>query len=60
MSSDAAGATKGGKETIRDIAHIIFYLSLSVSGPLAMYEHLKARRTDTFDMDFQSFMDHKI
>lgn len=33
-------------ETVKDIAQILFYLSLSVSGPLAVYEYLKARRTE--------------
>ena len=30
-------------ETLRDLAQIIFYLSLSVSGPLGVYQYLKAR-----------------
>lgn len=29
-------------ETFKDIAQIIFYLSLSISGPLAVYQYLKA------------------
>ncbi len=33
-------------ETIKDLAQIIFYLSLSISGPLAVYEYLKARRME--------------
>src|SRR5215213_5093293 len=32
-------------ETIKDIAQIIYYLSLSISGPLVVYTFLKARRT---------------
>src|SRR3954466_3952481 len=39
-------------EIIKDIAQIIFYLSLSVSGPLAVYEYLKSRRTERLAQEF--------
>ncbi len=42
-------------ETIKDIAQIIFYLSLSVSGPLAVYEYLKSRRTDRLAQEFKVY-----
>jgi hypothetical protein len=42
-------------ETIKDIAQIIFYLSLSVSGPLAVYEYLKARRTERQAQEFKVY-----
>lgn len=42
-------------ETIKDIAQIVFYLSLSVSGPLAVYEYLKARRTARLAQEFSVF-----
>jgi hypothetical protein len=42
-------------ETIKDIAQIIFYLSLSVSGPLAVYEYLKARRTERLSQEFEVY-----
>ncbi len=42
-------------ETIKDIAQIIFYLSLSVSGPLAVYEYLKSRRTERLAQEFEVF-----
>jgi hypothetical protein len=42
-------------ETIRDIAQIIFYLSFSISGPLALYEYLKARRTERLAQEFSVF-----
>ena len=42
-------------DTIKDIAQIIFYLSLSVSGPLAVYEYLKARRTERRAQEFGVF-----
>lgn len=42
-------------DTIKDIAQIIFYLSLSVSGPLAVYEYLKARRTERLAQEFKVY-----
>jgi hypothetical protein len=42
-------------EIIKDIAQIIFYLSLSVSGPLAVYEYLKARRTERQAQEFEVY-----
>jgi hypothetical protein len=39
-------------EIIRDIAQTIFYLSLSVSGPLAVFEYLKARKTVRLAQEF--------
>ncbi len=42
-------------EIIKDIAQIIFYLSLSISGPLAVYEYLKARSTDRLAQEFKVF-----
>jgi hypothetical protein len=42
-------------ETIKDISQIIFYLSFSVSGPLAVYEYLKARRTERLAQEFRVF-----
>ena len=42
-------------ETIKDVAQILFYLSLSVSGPLAVYEYLKARRTERQAQEFNVF-----
>jgi hypothetical protein len=38
---------RGGEvETIKDIAQILFYVSLSVSGPLAVIEYLKSKKSD--------------
>jgi hypothetical protein len=42
-------------ETLKDIAQIIFYLSLSVSGPLAVYEYLKARKVDRLAREYEVF-----
>jgi hypothetical protein len=38
---------RGGEvDTIKDIAQIIFYVSLSISGPLAVIEYLKSKKSD--------------
>jgi hypothetical protein len=42
-------------ETIKDIAQIIFYLSLSISGPLAVYEYLKVRKADRQAREYQVY-----
>jgi hypothetical protein len=42
-------------ETIKDIAQIIFYLSLSISGPLAVYEYLKMRKTERQAREFKVY-----
>jgi hypothetical protein len=51
----SAGGKGSGMETIKDIAQIIFYLSLSVSGPLAVYEYLKSRKTERQAQEFNVF-----
>ena len=33
-------------DTVRDVAQIIYYITLSVAGPLALIEYLKARNAD--------------
>ena len=42
-------------ETIRDIAQIIYYLSLSVSGPLVVYTFLQARKTERQAQEFKVY-----
>jgi hypothetical protein len=42
-------------ETTKDIVQIIFYLSLSVSGPLAVYEYLKARKMDRQAQEYKVY-----
>jgi hypothetical protein len=42
-------------ETIKDIAQIIYYLSLSISGPLVVYTFLKARKTARQAQEFNVF-----
>lgn len=42
-------------EALKDIAQIIFYLSLSVSGPLAVWEYIKARRRERLAEEFKVY-----
>ena len=39
-------------DTVKDIAQIIFYLSRSISGPLAVYEYLKSRKLDRLAQEY--------
>ena len=33
-------------ETVKDFAQILYYLTLSVAGPLALIEYFKAKKRD--------------
>jgi hypothetical protein len=42
-------------ETIKDIAQILFYVSLSVSGPLAVIEYLKSKKSDRRAQEYKIY-----
>jgi hypothetical protein len=42
-------------ETLRDIAQIIYYVALSVLGPLALFQYLKARREDRQEREYETY-----
>ncbi len=42
-------------ETIKDLAQIIFYVSLSISGPLAVIEYLKAKKRDRQAQEYKIY-----
>src|SRR5947209_8975095 len=42
-------------ETIKDLAQIIFYISLSISGPLALIEYLKAKKIDRQAKEYETY-----
>jgi hypothetical protein len=42
-------------QTIKDLAQIIFYVSLSISGPLAVIEYLKAKRADRQAQEYKIY-----
>jgi len=46
---------RSGVETLKDIAQIVFYFSLSISGPLAVYEYLKARKADRQAREYEVY-----
>lgn len=42
-------------ETIRDIAQIIYYIALSIAGPLALVTYLKAKKCDRQEKEYQTY-----
>jgi hypothetical protein len=42
-------------ETVKNVAQILFYVSLSVSGPLALIEYLKARKEDRRAQEYKIY-----
>src|ERR1700681_2957166 len=42
-------------ETIKDIAQIIYYVAMSIAGPLAVIAYLKARKTDRQDKEYKTY-----
>ncbi|MFL5342444.1 MAG: hypothetical protein ACJ8F7_20050 [Gemmataceae bacterium] len=42
-------------ENVKDIAQIVYYLALSVAGPLALIAYLKARKSDRQDREYKTY-----
>jgi hypothetical protein len=42
-------------DTVKDIAQIIFYVSLSISGPLAVIEYLKVKKRDQKAQEYKIY-----
>jgi hypothetical protein len=42
-------------ETLRDLAQILYYVAMSIAGPLAVMAYLKARRTDRMEKEYQTY-----
>src|SRR6202171_5621087 len=42
-------------ETMRDIAQIIYYVALSVMGPLALFQYLKAKKEDRLEREYETY-----
>ena len=42
-------------EYYRDLAQIIFYVSLSVSGPLALIQYFKSKRSDRLAQEYKTY-----
>lgn len=49
-------------ENLKDIAQIIYYIALSITGPLAIIVYLKARRTDRLEQEYKTYdqLDNKF
>src|SRR4029077_9544428 len=42
-------------ENVKDIAQIVYYLALSIAGPLALIAYLKARKIDRQDREYKTY-----
>jgi hypothetical protein len=42
-------------ETIKDVAQIIYYIAMSIAGPLAVIAYLKARKADRQDKEYKTY-----
>ncbi len=42
-------------EFIKDVAQIIYYIALSIAGPLALIAYLKARATDRLEREYKTY-----
>src|SRR5688572_31701376 len=42
-------------ETVKDVAQIIYYLTLSVAGPLALMEYFKAKKRDRLANEYKIY-----
>lgn len=42
-------------DTVKDLAQIIYYLALSIAGPLALIAYLMARKTDRLEREYKTY-----
>jgi hypothetical protein len=42
-------------ETVKEIAQIIYYVALSIAGPLAVIGYLKAKKRDLLDKEYKTY-----
>src|SRR5205809_5623318 len=42
-------------EFVKDIAQIVYYIALSIAGPLALVAYLKARQTDRLEKEYKTY-----
>jgi hypothetical protein len=42
-------------ETVKDLAQIIYYIALSVAGPLALIEYFKAKKRDRLQKEYDTY-----
>src|SRR5689334_14077324 len=48
--------------TVKDLAQIIYYIALSIAGPLALIVYLKERKTDRQEREYKTYdeLDNKL
>lgn len=42
-------------DTIKDVAQIVYYITLSIAGPLALIEYMKARKRDRAEKEYETY-----
>ena len=42
-------------ETVKDVAQIVYYLTLSIAGPLALIEFFKAKKRDRLANEYKIY-----
>src|SRR5438105_13074538 len=42
-------------ETIRDLAQILYYVAMSIAGPLAVIAYLKAKKTERIEKEYNTY-----
>jgi len=42
-------------QVVREIAQILYYVALSIAGPLALIEYLKAKKTERLDREYKTY-----
>ena len=49
-------------ENLKEIAQIIYYIALSITGPLALFAYLKAKKTDRLKHEYKTYdeLDNKF
>ena len=44
-------------ENVKDIAQIIYYIALSIAGPLAVIEYLRSKNRDRLEKEYKTYDD---
>src|SRR3984893_19491548 len=42
-------------QVVREIAQILYYVALSIAGPLALIEYLKAKKTERLEREYKTY-----
>src|SRR3954447_18440220 len=55
MRSGALNSRGASMETVKDLAQILYYVTLSVAGPLALIEYFKAKKRDRLSNEYKIY-----